>query len=54
MTSSDLTDGDVCPMCGEVKPDVDERLDPYAADVHDAEVWLVCCGDCAYEQAGDT
>ena len=35
-----------CSQCGEVKPDVKERLDPYEEDVMGDTVIRLLCDDC--------
>lgn len=42
-----------CEMCGERKPDVERRRDPYLHEIHGEirEVWW--CQDCYDDRAGD-
>ena len=46
--------GEKCETCGEVKPDVYERPNAYANDVHnDSEAVHTVCDECAHQNAMD-
>jgi len=43
-----------CPSCGKLKDDVCVRPDSYAIEINnDKDATMICCEDCADENAGD-
>lgn len=42
-----------CSVCGETKPDVRKRVDPYEEDVNNRTVRRNLCDDCEAQLAAD-
>lgn len=40
-----------CQECRELKEDVKKRLDPFDAEVHGMESYMVMCSDCEHARA---
>ena len=40
---------DKCDYCNKYKEDVKYVLDPYAAEIHDEEMFIYLCDDCYQE-----